>query len=237
MKTIIIFLVLIPVLAAFSQEISASRNTMEINNTSSYIDSITFYNNGTNSLIVDSIQCEETNFLLSIGQFSDSANWVPIEEYFNATNVIEIQPNDSFQVRIGLLAIIAKIKQINSTQVDTIYFYNNSANTPIFPVVITQTMTKILESDKIKLNYILNQIYPNPLNPVTKIKYSVPYSTFISLKVYNLLGQEVAILVEEEKQVGTYTILFDGSGLASGVYYYRLETNDFTKTKKLLLLK
>jgi hypothetical protein len=132
MKTIIIFLVLIPVLAAFSQEISASRNTMEINNTSSYIDSITFYNNGTNSLIVDSIQCEETNFLLSIGQFSDSANWVPIEEYFNATNVIEIQPNDSFQVRIGLLAIIAKIKQINSTQVDTIYFYNNSANTPYF---------------------------------------------------------------------------------------------------------
>jgi hypothetical protein len=237
MKTIIIFLVLIPVLAAFSQEISASRNTMEINNTSSYIDSITFYNNGTNSLIVDSIQCEETNFLLSIGQFSDSANWVPIEEYFNATNVIEIQPNDSFQVRIGLLAIIAKIKQINSTQVDTIYFYNNSANTPIFPVLITQTMTKILESDKIKLNYILNQNYPNPLNPVTKIKYSVPHSTFISLKVYNLLGQEVAILVEEEKQVGTYTILFDGSGLASGVYYYRLETNDFTKTKKLLLLK
>ena len=132
MKTIIIFLVLIPVLAAFSQEISASRNTMEINSTSSYIDSITFYNNGTNSLIVDSIQCEETNFLLSIGQFSDSANWVPIEEYFNATNVIEIQPNDSFQVRIGLLAIIAKIKQINSTQVDTIYFYNNSANTPYF---------------------------------------------------------------------------------------------------------
>ena len=98
-------------------------------------------------------------------------------------------------------------------------------------------MTKILESDKIKLNYILNQIYPNPLNPVTKIKYSVPYSTFISLKVYNLLGQEVATLFEGEQKAGTHTVLFDGSGLASGVYYYRLETNDFAKTRKLLLLK
>jgi len=112
MKIIIILLVLIPVFAAFPQEISASRNTMEISNVSNPIDSITIYNNGTNSLIVDSIQCEETNFLLSIGQFCDSVNWVPIEEYFNATNVIEIQPTDSFQVRISFLAIICKLKQI-----------------------------------------------------------------------------------------------------------------------------
>jgi hypothetical protein len=86
-------------------------------------------------------------------------------------------------------------------------------------------------------SFQLQQNYPNPFNPVTKIKYSVPYSTLISLKVYNLLGQEVAILVEGKKQVGTYTVFFDGSGLSSGVYYYRLETNEFTNTKKLLLLK
>ena len=111
----IILLVFIPVVTLFPQEISASRDTMEIGNFS-YIDSITIYNNGSNSLIVDSIKCEETNFILSIDQFSNAANWIPIEEYFDSTNIIEIQPSDSIKVRISFLAVICKIKQINDAR-------------------------------------------------------------------------------------------------------------------------
>ena len=111
----------------------------------------------------------------------------------------------------------------------------NSENTKLvkFDLLPTGLETKKIFPE----NFSLSQNYPNPFNPVTKIKYSVPFSTFISLKVYNLLGQEVATLFEGEQKAGTHTVLFDGSGLASGVYYYRLETNDFAKTRKLLLLK
>lgn len=106
------------------------------------------------------------------------------------------------------------------------------------PISLPEWVTSVKQTEnEIPTNFSLSQNFPNPFNPVTKIKYSVPYSTLISLKIYNLLGQEVAILFEGEKQVGTYTVLFDGSGLSSGVYYYRLETNEFIKTKKLLLLK
>ena len=91
--------------------------------------------------------------------------------------------------------------------------------------------------DLIPAQYSLSQNYPNPFNPVTTIKYSIPYSSFISLKVYNVLGQEVCTLFEGKKQVGAYTVLFDGSGLSTGIYFYRLETKDFMETKKLVLIK
>lgn len=237
MKTLIILLILIPVLTVFPQEISASRNTMEISNISSNIDSIIIYNNGANSLIVDSIQCEETNFLLSIDQFSDSVNWIPIEEYFNAANVIEIQPNDSIQVRIGFLAVICKIEQINDTQVDTIYFYNNSTNMPIFPIEITHTMTKILERDKIKSNYILHQNYPNPFNPETTIEFFIAKPGNTSIIIYNILGEIVEIFEKGFQNIGKYQLIFNGGKYPSGVYYYKINSGDFSKIKSMVLLK
>lgn len=237
MKTIIILLVLIPVLIAFSQEISASRNTMEINNSGSQIDSITIYNNGTNALIVDSIQCEETNFDFSIGQISDSVNWAPIEEYFHATNVIEIQTTDSFQVRIGFLAVICKTKQINYKQVDTIYFYNNSTNMPVFPIEITHTMTEILERDKIKTNYILHQNYPNPFNPETTIEFFIAEPGKTSIIIYNILGEIIEIFDEGFQAVGSHCIIFNGEKYPSGVYYYKIRSGDFSEISSMVLLK
>jgi hypothetical protein len=106
------------------------------------------------------------------------------------------------------------------------------------PITLTEWVTSVEQPEnKMPTSFFLSQNFPNPFNPVTKIKYSVPYSTFVSMKVFNLLGQEVTTLFEGEKQVGTYTAFFDGSGLSSGVYYYRLEAKEFIKTKKLLLLK
>lgn len=83
----------------------------------------------------------------------------------------------------------------------------------------------------------LNQNYPNPFNPTTQINYSVPQSSYIRLKVYNLLGQEVATLFEGLRQQGDYTATFDGRGLSGGVYLYLLKAANFVDTKKTMFLK
>ena len=85
--------------------------------------------------------------------------------------------------------------------------------------------------------YTLTQNYPNPFNPVTEISYSVPFSGPISLKVYDLLGAEVSTVVDKIQDAGFYTAQFDGSHLPSGVYFYKLSSNDQTLTKKLILMK
>jgi hypothetical protein len=83
----------------------------------------------------------------------------------------------------------------------------------------------------------LSQNYPNPFNPATQIHYSIPQSSYIALKVYNLLGQEVATLFEGIRQPGKYTATFDGRGLSGGVYLYRMIGPNFVDMKKTLLLK
>lgn len=85
--------------------------------------------------------------------------------------------------------------------------------------------------------FALNQNYPNPFNPTTQIRYSVPHSSYITLKVYNLLGREVATLFAGVQQPGNYSATFHGAGLASGVYFYQLRANSFVETKRFMLLK
>ncbi|MDX1702598.1 MAG: T9SS type A sorting domain-containing protein [Melioribacteraceae bacterium] len=87
------------------------------------------------------------------------------------------------------------------------------------------------------MDYNLNQNYPNPFNPSTTISYSIPEQTFLKLTVYNVFGEEVQQLVNGVQEAGSYTIGFNGENLASGMYFYTLETDKFTATKKLLLLK
>jgi len=85
--------------------------------------------------------------------------------------------------------------------------------------------------------YSLSQNYPNPFNPSTTINYSIKENGNVQLKVYDLLGREVAILVNEEKPAGSHTVEFNGDNLAGGIYFYRLATENFISTKKLILLK
>jgi hypothetical protein len=81
------------------------------------------------------------------------------------------------------------------------------------------------------------QNYPNPFNPVTIIKYSLPAKSKVKLIIYNSLGVKVKQLVNEDKPIGTYTIEFDASNLPSGIYFYKLQIQNFTQTKKMILLK
>jgi tartrate-resistant acid phosphatase type 5 len=111
-----------------------------------------------------------------------------------------------------------RLKQIDN---DGAYKYSN-------------TITVSIEGeDKVQLM----QNYPNPFNPSTEIKYTIPKSGFVTIKVYNLLGREVATLVNEEKAAGNYSVTFNGANLSSGVYFYTMQEGDFLQTKKLVLLK
>jgi hypothetical protein len=87
--------------------------------------------------------------------------------------------------------------------------------------------------------HALHQNYPNPFNPTTTIRYEIPVRTYdnTSLRIYDLLGREVAVLVDDMKEPGTYTVQFDASGLASGAYLYRLIAGDFIQTKRLMVVK
>ena len=83
----------------------------------------------------------------------------------------------------------------------------------------------------------LEQNYPNPFNPVTKIKYTIPEGTFVRLTVFDILGNEIALLVNEKKPAGSNDIEFDGIGLPSGIYFYQLRAGSFVETKKMILLR
>jgi len=92
-------------------------------------------------------------------------------------------------------------------------------------------------SSVVPQEYMLGQNYPNPFNPSTLIEYSVPKTGRVLLKVFNALGQEVAILFDGEQNPGKYVATFDAKGLTSGVYFYRLESGTASITQKLILMK
>ena len=103
-----------------------------------------------------------------------------------------------------------------------------------FTDVITGVSQK---TSKLPTQFALSQNYPNPFNPTTQIEYSIVKTGYMSLKVYNILGQEVATLFTGIQRPGTYQARFNANGLASGVYFYRLVAGDFAVTKKMVLLK
>ena len=94
-----------------------------------------------------------------------------------------------------------------------------------------------VDNNNVPTKYYLSQNYPNPFNPSTLIKYQLPVSDNVTLKVYDVLGNEITTLVNEFKPAGSYSISFDASKLSSGIYFYRLQAGNYVETKKMLLLK
>jgi hypothetical protein len=91
--------------------------------------------------------------------------------------------------------------------------------------------------DLILSEFILEQNYPNPFNPLTVISYQLPVRSNVILKVYNLLGREVAALVNEFKPAGSYQVAFNAADLSAGIYFYFLQAGSFSDTKKMIVLK
>lgn len=103
--------------------------------------------------------------------------------------------------------------------------------------IVPQGTSGIKPGKELPEGYYLGQNYPNPFNPFTKISYSIPEITFVTLKVYDVLGNEITILVDEEKPAGNYSIDFSAEALPSGTYFYKLTAGNFSETKKMILLR
>ncbi|OGU64191.1 MAG: hypothetical protein A2W30_06880 [Ignavibacteria bacterium RBG_16_36_9] len=104
-------------------------------------------------------------------------------------------------------------------------------------VVNVQNPVGVTEDEFVANKFELMQNYPNPFNPSTNIEYRISDRGFVSLRVYNILGDEIATLVNEEKEQGVYNVSFDATGLASGMYVYKLQAGSFVETKKMILMK
>ena len=109
---------------------------------------------------------------------------------------------------------------------DTFKFFRSS----------TVTFLETLPED-IPSSFSLVQNYPNPFNSQTIIRFDLPKGSHVSLKVFDLLGQQVAVIVDELRPAGSHKVVFDASDLTSGVYFYRLQTGAFVQTRKLLLIR
>ncbi|NIT59858.1 MAG: T9SS type A sorting domain-containing protein [Aliifodinibius sp.] len=119
---------------------------------------------------------------------------------------------------------------------DNIDFVKNLGSALSF-IFVDSLATDILEITDTQFHFDLKQNYPNPFNPTTKIKFSLPRSSYVHLSVYNLIGREVAKLISSNLKAGIHEVTFNGTELSSGVYFYSLRSQGFTATRKLLLIK
>lgn len=111
----------------------------------------------------------------------------------------------------------------------------------LFFIIRIYSQSIFLNQAGYKANSYKYQNYPNPFNPSTRIKYSIPARNknpfFVRLKIYDVLGNLVAVLVNEEKYEGTYEIVFNAENLSSGIYFYRLTAGEFSSSKKMAVVK
>ena len=126
-----------------------------------------------------------------------------------------------------------------SKQTGFIIITSNTLSSPDTLEVIGSgsTLTAVESEPDLPVSFSMSQNYPNPFNPITLIEYNIPKTTFVSIKVYDLLGRDVEQLVNEVKNPGKYTAKFNGSNLSSGIYFYSITTSEFHQIRKMVLIK
>jgi hypothetical protein len=143
---------------------------------------------------------------------------------------------------IGGVASTDSVFIDTSTSAGTPYYYRlsvtmkDSAELQSYPIMLNPVATSVRMLN-VAVEFELYDNYPNPFNPGTTIKYELPRASHVSLTVYDILGREVSVLVNDKREAGAYEVKFDGSNLASGIYFYRIQAGSFMQTKQLLLLK
>lgn len=182
--------------------------------------------------------------LISFSATTDSKNvnlnWATASETNNSGFEIERRYDKTDWLEIGFVP-----GHGTTTEKQNYSYIDQNVNAGIYSYRLKQVdfdgtfeySNEILVNVTASLEFTLDQNFPNPFNPNTLIKYSIPKSSQVSLKIFNTLGQEVETLVNEEKQVGTYEVNWNASNLQSGVYFYRLQTGSFVETKKMILMK
>ena len=181
--------------------------------------SFTAVNNNNKVVLNWSTATELNNHGFEIERSPDKTNWslIGFKEGNGTTTEIHNYSFTDDLLGVSSSKLFYRLKQVD---------YNGSFE-----------YSDIVEVDIAPSIYSLSQNYPNPFNPTTKIKYSIPNSGIVTLKVFNVLGKEVATLVNEEKPAGSYEVEFNGNELPTGIYFYQLKTGNYSETKKMILLK
>ncbi len=186
------------------------------------------------------IPVELTSFTASITDGAVSLNWTTATELNNMGFEIERSSDNMIWNKIGFVAGNGTTTNTNS--------YNYVDTEPNSGIFILQAQQIDMDGSyeyspvirveiNIPLEFSLSQNYPNPFNPVTTIKYSIAAPVQVTLKIFNAIGEEVAVLINETKNPGSYSIDFNADQFSSGVYFYKLEAGEFTSIKKLMLIK
>ena len=115
--------------------------------------------------------------------------------------------------------------------------YNANYSSSLSFSMTPESITQVNQNPGLIGSFELSQNYPNPFNPSTVINFKVPFKSRVTIKVFNILGSEVATILNEEKPAGSYNVTFNAGSLASGVYFYQLRAGNFIATKKLMILK
>lgn len=182
---------------------------------------------------------ELTSFSAKVVDGKVQLIWTTATETNNRGFEIQRKENEKF-VTIGFVQ-----GKINSTSIQNYSFVDNSAVSGKYTYRIKQidldgssNYSNIVDVDlSLPVEFSLSQNYPNPFNPSTTISYKIAKQGLVNLTVYNILGKEVAMLVNEVQSPGKYEVEFNAKNLSSGIYFYKLSTDNFTATKKLTLMK
>jgi len=220
-----------------SQELTTSKDSLYFPEGLEY-DTIAVYNIGSAPLIVNSIQpvAEDLGYRLYL-LFRDSTNFYFVFRGMQPLNVT-ITPNDSIRLAFsGAFCDICK-SQSREEYYDTLIIHSNSLsnNYKRLPVKGEGT-TSVRGNNAVANDYALFQNYPNPFNPATTIPFSLAHEDFITLTVYNNLGQLVAVVFSGKLEAGNYNKRWDGSNSPSGVYFYEIKSSKFTATGRMILAK
>ncbi len=246
MRTLFLLAVSIIInLNIYSQEIIVSKDSLnllfdDVSFTSP--DSLIIYNVGTAILNVDTIfSTGASGFILNI-ILIDTTIHSAVTWRNNFYTPFSIEPNDSAKLVFIYPLWIPESVYLRETWTDSIVILNNSQNNNmlVLPTSIDFPLSADNSINNYPKNFVLDQNYPNPFNPSTSIQYAVSSRQFVSLKVYDVIGNKIATLVNEEKPAGDYEVKFNiaqYSILSSGVYFYQLKAGNFIQTKKMLMLK
>ncbi len=158
-------------------------------------------------------------------------------EWLSVTNQSgTVEPGNSVNVQLNFSTVGVDAGVYNANLI----YRSNEAGLPEYQVPITLDVANVVSNEEETdeaFSFRLNQNYPNPFNPSTSISFRIPEAGAVSLKVFNVLGQEVATLVDQRMNAGEHNIEFDASGLSSGIYIYRLKTEGAELSKKMMLVK
>ncbi len=248
MKNFIIIFVIMLQSLLFSQQIFLDKDSLSITSNLphgytgtveyTYLDSLWIKNVGQEVLNIDSIKTENYYSYRTKIIFQDSIVYAILHNY-EGMITLKILPQDSIKVIFAdpdLCPICDTSILENFT--DKFYIYSNSIYNGVYEVDVSGIgLYTNVQEETAPSSFELYQNYPNPFNPSTSIQFSIPKSDNVTLKVYDILGREITTLINEYKQSGTYETKFNATNLASGIYFYTINSGSTFITKKMILIR